>query len=201
MAALKRVFGSISAIWNKADSKDSSSLLTSETKVHQSRNSETANNDVFLDLGDDAYFEDRRETGEDEFSVDYDLEEYLIRTSARQQGHQDFNFAQIKSTNNAYLYLTSPVAVDFTDDIYSCIDKDQLLFIDSKRICLANIFHQTVEQIFLKREVEKISILSHTVAVRRHKVQSKCPADLMLLDLRRFQNLVPYLQLFYTNLL
>ena len=201
MAALKRVLGSISAIWNKAENIDPSGLLASETKVHQGKSSETGNSDVFFDLGEDSNFEDRRETGEDEFSVDYDLEEFIIKTSARQQGHQDFNFAQIKSANNEYLYLANPVALDLTDNIYSCIDKHQLLFIDSKRICLANTLQQTVEQMFLKREVEKISILSHTVAVRRHKVQSKCPADLMLLDLRRFQNLVPYLQLFYTNLL
>lgn len=201
MTALKKVFGSISALWNKPESDTQSSPLALERKSQNHAYPKLEDQDLIFDFSTNVIDEDRRETGEDEFSVDYELEEYLIRTSARQQGYKNFNFEEIKSTNNEYRYLTAGVPVDMQDQIYSFVDKNQLLFIDSKRICLANPFKQTIDQMFFKRDVEKISILSHTVAVRRHKQDSKCPADLMLLDLRRFQDLVPYLQLFYTNLL
>lgn len=201
MTALKRVFGNISALWNKSESCDIAGPGSSEKHATWGSKQTKVDPELFSDLGSNNLLEDRRKTGEDEFSVDYDLEEFLIKTSARQIGHHDFNYAKIKSTKNEYSYLCDPVPVDLDDDIYTFLDKDKLLFIDSKRICLANTLKQSIEQMFLKREIEKVSILSHTVAVRRQKSSSKCPADLMLLDLRRFENVASYLQLFYINLL
>lgn len=145
--------------------------------------------------------EDRRETGEEDFSVDIDLEERIIKEIARQTYHQDFNFAEITSANNEYSYLVGSTPIDFSEEVYSYMDKEELLFIDSKRICLANTISRSIIQMFLKREVDKISVLNNTVTLRRQKITQKQPCDLMLLDIRRFADVVPYLQLFWTNLL
>lgn len=157
-------------------------------------------------VDDDGFYavgagEDRRETEEDEFSVDIELEERLIREAARFSVHRDFNFASIKSTFNEYSYLATSAPVDFEDEIYSFIDREEILFIDSKRICLANVSNRNIVQLFLKREVERISILSHTVSIRKRKIAPKAHCEVMLLDMRKFEELAPYLRLFWTNLL
>lgn len=201
MASLKRVLSNLSALWSNSEKSIQSSPAGAQAKTLEGFNKDGHIDDLFINLNSHNFLEDRRETGEDEFSVDYDLEEFLIKTSAQQEDFRDFNFASIKSANNEYRYLASPLPIDLSEQIYSSMDQSQLLFIDSKRICLANTLKQSIDQLFLKKEIEKISILSHTVAVRRQKLPLQSRGDLMLLDLRRFQDLVPYLQLFYTNLL
>lgn len=152
----------------------------------------------FFAIGDEC---DRRETQEDEFSVDIELEERLIRETARFSVHRDFNFAFIKSTFNEYSYLATSTPVSFDDEIYSFIDRGEILFIDSKKVCLANTLTRSIVKMFLKREIDKVSILSHTVSIIKRKSASQAHCDVMLLDLRRFDEVVPYLELFWTNLI
>ena len=199
MAALKRVFGNISNIWySKIDkTKEHKAILPCDKQDNQVNYSW---NDNLNSFSTNENIEGYKDTKED-FSVDLDLEERLIREAAGLQSFRDYNFASIHSTNNEYSYLASPLPVDLDENIYSCIHKNQLLFIDSKRICLADISKQTATQMFLKREIENITILSHTLTIRRHKMSQKLASDLMLLDISKFQDIVPYLQIFYVNLL